>query len=61
MEKRERIRKIIEILKDRYPDPKCSLEYSDPFQLLVATRLAAQCTDAMVNMITPALFERYRQ
>ena len=59
MEKRERIRKIIEILKDRYPDPKCSLEYSDPFQLLVATRLAAQCTDARVNMITPALFERY--
>ena len=59
MEKRERIRKIIEILNDRYPDPKCSLEYSDPFQLLVATRLAAQCTDARVNMITPALFERY--
>ena len=59
MEKRERIRKIIEILKDRYPDPKCSHEYSAPLQLLVATRLAAQCTDARVNMITPALFERY--
>ena len=59
MEKRERVRIIIKILKERYPDPKCSLEYSDPFQLLVATRLAAQCTDARVNMITPALFERY--
>lgn len=46
-------------LKKEYPDAICSLNYSDPFQLLVATRLAAQCTDARVNMVTPALFSRF--
>ena len=46
-------------LKKEYPEAICSLEYDDPFQLLVATRLAAQCTDARVNMVTPALFERF--
>ena len=49
----------VEALKCEYPDSICSLEYTDPLQCLVATRLSAQCTDARVNMVTPALFERY--
>lgn len=49
----------VEALKKEYPDSICSLEYTDPLQCLVATRLSAQCTDARVNMVTPALFERY--
>ncbi len=49
----------VEALKAEYPDSICSLEYTDPLQCLVATRLSAQCTDARVNMVTPALFERY--
>ncbi len=51
--------KAVEALKKEYPDAICSLDYKDPFQLLVATRLAAQCTDARVNLVTPALFERF--
>lgn len=50
----------VEALKREYPDAVCSLEYTDPLQLLIATRLAAQCTDARVNMVTPALFERFK-
>lgn len=49
----------IEALKQEYPDALCSLEYTDPLQLLIATRLAAQCTDARVNQVTPALFARF--
>ena len=49
----------VEALKKEYPDSICSLTYTDPLQLLIATRLAAQCTDARVNMVTPALFERF--
>ena len=52
--------KAIEALKTKYPDAVCSLVYSDPFELLVATRLSAQCTDARVNMVTPALFEHFK-
>ena len=59
MKKKEIALKAIEILKDRYPEEICSLRYTDPFQLLVAVRLAAQCTDARVNQIMPALFERF--
>lgn len=59
MTKRERAAKAVELLKAEYPDAICSLSYSDPFQLLVATRLSAQCTDARVNMVTPALFEEF--
>src|SRR5581483_8479239 len=43
-----------------YPDAHCALDYKTPFQLLVATILSAQCTDKRVNMVTPALFKRYR-
>lgn len=50
----------VEALKKEYPDALCSLEYTDPLQLLIATRLAAQCTDARVNIVTPALFERFK-
>ena len=46
-------------LEELYPDAICSLAYTDAFQLLIATRLSAQCTDARVNMVTPALFERF--
>lgn len=49
----------VERLKERYPDAICSLTYVEPLQLLIATRLAAQCTDARVNLVTPALFARY--
>ncbi|MBQ3073250.1 MAG: endonuclease III [Ruminococcus sp.] len=49
----------VESLKAEYPDAICSLDYESPFQLLVATRLAAQCTDARVNLITPALFAEF--
>lgn len=52
--------KAVDALKKVYPDAVCSLQYSDPFELLVATRLSAQCTDARVNMVTPALFERFK-
>lgn len=49
----------VERLKAEYPDALCSLNYSDPFQLLIATRLSAQCTDARVNIVTPDLFKRF--
>lgn len=52
--------KAIAELKIKYPEAICSLTYSDPFELLVATRLSAQCTDARVNMVTPALFDRFQ-
>ena len=60
MTKKERALKAVEALKAEYPDAECSLVASDPFQLLVATRLSAQCTDARVNLVTPALFEKYK-
>ena len=58
-EKKARALRIIDILEKRYPGAQCSLIYKDPFHLLVAVRLAAQCTDARVNIVTPALFERF--
>ena len=59
MTKKEKIIKAVETLEQLYPDAICSLDYSDAFQLLIATRLSAQCTDARVNMVTPALFNKY--
>lgn len=50
---------IIEALKELYPDALCSLDYKKDYELLFSVRLAAQCTDARVNMVTPALFARY--
>ncbi len=59
MTKKERAIKICELLKLEYPEAVCQLNADTPFQLLVATRLSAQCTDARVNLVTPALFEKY--
>ena len=59
MKKREKVLKAVEALEILYPDAICSLDYSDAFQLLIATRLSAQCTDARVNMVTPSLFAKY--
>lgn len=58
-EKREVARLAVELFEKEYPDAICSLNYSDAFQLLIATRLSAQCTDARVNMVTPGLFARF--
>ncbi|MBQ3417057.1 MAG: endonuclease III [Ruminococcus sp.] len=60
MTKKEIAVQAVEALKKEYPDSICSLEYTDPLQLLIATRLSAQCTDARVNMVTPALFDRFK-
>lgn len=59
MDKKTRVIKAVEALETLYPDAICSLDYVDAFQLLIATRLSAQCTDARVNMVTPALFGKY--
>ena len=50
---------ILAALKREYPDAHCALDHRTPFQLLIATILSAQCTDARVNLVTPALFARY--
>lgn len=60
MTKKQIAHNAAQALKAEYPDAICSLTYTDPLQLLIATRLAAQCTDARVNMVTPALFERFK-
>ncbi len=52
-------RLVVESLERLYPDSQCALVHQGPYQLLVATILSAQCTDVRVNMVTPALFERY--
>ena len=54
-----KIKEMIQALKECYPDPYCALNYSKDYELLFATRLAAQCTDARVNTITPILYEKY--
>ena len=58
--KKERALLAIEALKKKYPDSICSLNAENPLQLIIATRLSAQCTDARVNLVTPALFEKYK-
>ena len=55
----DKVRSIIDILTARYPDALCALHYSKDYELMIAVRLSAQCTDARVNMITPALFAAY--
>lgn len=59
MKKKEQAALCVAALKKAYPDAICSLDYRDPLQLLIATRLSAQCTDARVNLVTPALFSAY--
>ena len=55
----DKVKSILKILEQLYPDAKCSLDYRDALQLLVATILSAQCTDERVNVVTPALFRKY--
>ena len=59
MTKKQRTLLAVEALKKEYPQAICSLTYQNPLQLLIATRLSAQCTDARVNMVTPGLFARF--
>lgn len=54
-----RVRKLLERLEKAYPDAQCALRHTNPFQLLVATILSAQCTDERVNLVTPGLFRKY--
>src|SRR2546428_13441598 len=58
-QRRRRALRIMARLRERYPQVRLPLVHGDPFQLLVATILSAQCTDAMVNRVTPVLFDRY--
>lgn len=59
MTRKQRALLAVAALKEAYPEGICSLTYRDPLQLLIATRLSAQCTDARVNQVTPALFARF--
>lgn len=60
MTEKERAMLAVETLKKKYPDSLCSLNAENPLQLIIATRLSAQCTDARVNLVTPELFEKYK-
>lgn len=59
-ERRARAQEIVALLREMYPDARCSLDYETPLQLLVATILSAQCTDERVNIVTKQLFQKYR-
>jgi endonuclease III len=59
MTKKERFLRVAAALEQLYPDARCSLFSGNAFELLVAVRLSAQCTDARVNQVTPALFAKY--
>ena len=56
---KEKVNAIIDILKNRYPDALCALHYGKDYELMIAVRLSAQCTDARVNLVPPALFAAY--
>jgi endonuclease-3 len=60
-QRQARVRAILPILKRTYPDARCSLDHSNPLELLVATILSAQCTDERVNIVTKDLFRKYRK
>ena len=60
MRKQERALLILDKLEEVYPDVKCSLNYTTPLEMLIATQLSAQCTDARVNIVTDTLFKKYR-
>jgi endonuclease-3 len=59
MKTKKEAKKIIEILKDYYPDATCSLDFTTPFEMMIAVMLSAQCTDERVNKTTPSLFKKY--
>ena len=56
---KQNVSEIIQIMKDRYPEAPCALHYGKDYELMIAVRLSAQCTDARVNLVTPALFAAY--
>ncbi len=56
---KKKVLEIIELLKNRYPEALCALQYEKDYELMIAVRLSAQCTDARVNLVTPALFAAY--
>lgn len=56
---KQNISEIIQIMKDRYPEAPCALHYGKDYELMIAVRLSAQCTNARVNLVTPALFAAY--
>src|SRR5688572_30371412 len=60
-ELKQRVRKIISLLKRAYPDARCTLNHANAFELLIATILSAQCTDERVNIVTADLFRKYRK
>ncbi len=60
IERRRRVAVVLPILKATYPDARCSLDFSNPLELIVATILSAQCTDERVNLVTKGLFRKYR-
>lgn len=60
MTKKQRAAASVAYLEEKYPDAVCSLDAADPLQLLIATRLSAQCTDARVNIVTKDLFAKYK-
>lgn len=60
-EEKKRARKIFDLLWKKFPEAQPALEYKNPFQLLIATILSAQCTDARVNIVTKTLFKKYRK
>ena len=60
MTEKERISRMRVLLDEAYPEVKCSLTYETPLQMLIATQLSAQCTDARVNIVTKDLFKRYK-
>ena len=60
IERRQRVEKILPLLKQMYPEARCSLNHNSPLELLVATILSAQCTDDRVNIVTKDLFRKYR-
>lgn len=60
-EEKQRTKKIITLLRKAYPDVRCSLNFSSPLELLIATILSAQCTDERVNIVTADLFRKYRK
>ena len=59
-QRRQRVKRILPILKRTYPQAKCSLDHRNPLELIVATILSAQCTDDRVNIVTKDLFRKYR-
>jgi endonuclease III len=58
---KEKAKSVWRILKEKYPDPQCALDFGNPLDLLVATILSAQCTDERVNIVTKDLFQKYRK